>query len=84
MTQSNTQTVDWFALDLDSLDISMDKVHAHFVDPQQGAVTNKELFALPTLTAICGYAFPPKVDLGMRFKTDPILCPKCRSLWGSR
>jgi hypothetical protein len=78
-TQTTTKVDQDIATDLDSLDASMDRVYSHFVDPQQGATTDDELFALSIVAALCGYAFPPKV---MFPKGAMSICPKCRAIRG--
>jgi predicted Zn-ribbon and HTH transcriptional regulator len=78
VTQSTIEIVDQFTHDLDSLDTSMDKVYAHFVFPQQGMDSEVEIMALPTVKALCGYAFAPKVFFP---NGSASTCPKCIAIW---
>jgi hypothetical protein len=73
-TQTNTEIEEQFALELDSLDTSLDKVRFHLIMPQQGAFTHEELLALPELTALCGYVTRSKRPGP---PTGPLICPKC-------
>jgi hypothetical protein len=81
VTQSNSETLEWFAVDLDSQDTGLDEVYHHYIDPQRGAATDDELMALPTLTAVCGYVSPPKV---MFPEGTMSVCPKCETIWSAR
>ena len=78
MSQSTIEMVDQFTADLDSLDTSMDNIYAHFVFPQQSMETEVEIMALPTIRALCGYVFSPKVFFP---SGSPSTCPKCLAIW---
>lgn len=67
------------ATDLDSLNTSMDKVFAHYIFPQQGALAH-QLILLPTVVALCGYEFAPT---NIASDGSP-LCPRCDATWNGR
>jgi Protein of unknown function (DUF3039) len=80
----STQTIDieqHCALDLDSLDISMDKVFVHRTPFQPGATTIPEMLALSEITALCGFKFNPTRYYVVNI---PPICPRCEHVWNTR
>jgi hypothetical protein len=85
-TRTTTDIEEQFALDLDSLEASMNRLYFHYVLPQQGATTVEELIALPSSTAMCGFVFTVSeaVGGGSATRRPLTLCPSCQHAWETR
>lgn len=77
-TLTTTEVEHEFAIELDSLDTSMDRLYAHYVYPQQGAYTAEEIMALPVIVALCGYTFRHRKRYDLN---NPLTCPRCHSIY---